>query len=458
MSTRSPEEILAIVAAGLLAEPGSAGGKGGLFVGLSGGADSTALLSLLVEAGASPLRAIHVDHGLRPQAEREAEARLVRELCGRLGVGLTLARVRPGAIEARALARGEGIEAAARHYRYHAFSQALASHGGGLLYLAHTLDDQVETILMRALSGAGAGGLKGMAERSGHLRRPLLGIHKAELAAWLSSRSLAWSEDSTNATEAYARNRIRHLVLPGLAKAWPSWEGGLLTTAAKARAEEEALEVLGRPMAFSLDPAGRWIAPLALLGAPWALRERAFLFAAGKLLGEARISSRLARAAFGALGSGKGSYRGGGFVLSARPEGLELGLALDFPGRAGYFVQIDDPGSRVLVRTAGGRRVRVEWVEAGKGTGLREAAFSFPLVIRSRRPGDRLSIPGGSKSIDALLAEWGLGVADRDRVPLVEDRDGIVAVLGGPQGGRNRFRPGPGGEGERLLSLHVKGA
>ncbi len=456
MSGLSSEDILAIVAKSLKAEAEPP--KGGFFVGLSGGSDSTALLSLLVEAGATPLRAIHVDHGLRPQAEREAEARLVRELCARLGVGLTLARVRPGAIEARARAKGEGIEAAARHYRYRAFSRVLAAHGGGLLYLAHTLDDQVETILMRALAGAGAGGLKGMAERSGPLRRPLLGVHKADLAPWLASRSLAWSEDSTNASEAYARNRIRHLVLPVLAKAWPSWEGGLLSTAAKARAEDEALESLVQPLAFRPDPAGRWIAPRALLDAAWALRERAFLHAAGKLLGKARISSRLARAALEALGSGKGSYRGGGLVLSSCPEGLELGLALDFPGRAGYFVQIDDPGSGILIRTAGRLRVRVEWVEAGKGRGLREAAFSFPLVIRSRRPGDRLSIPGGSKSIDALLAEWGLGIAERDQVPLVEDRDGIVAVLGGRQGARYRFRPGLGGEGDRLLSLHVKGA
>jgi len=399
-----------------------------------------------------------VDHGLRPLAERAEEASIVRALCARLGVPLTLARIRPGAIEARARSTGEGIEAAARFYRSKAFSRVMAAHGGGRLYLAHTLDDQLETILMRALSGSGSGGLRGMASRSACLRRPLLAIPKADLLSWLEARSIPWSEDSSNATEEYARNRIRHRVIPALREAWPSWEGGLLATAAKAAAEEEALLTFGQGLAFHKADGGAYLAPLALLGAPQVIRERAFLDAAGILLDRPRLSSRLARAAFGALGEGRGSYRGGGILLSASPAGLELGLALDFPHRAGYFVQIDDPGSHVLRAAAGRLRLRVEWIEAGTGWGLRESAFSFPLVIRSRRPGDRLSIHGGSKSIDALLAEWGIAAANRDRLPLVEDRRGIVAVLGGEWGGKNRFRPGPGGEGERLLSVHVKGA
>jgi tRNA(Ile)-lysidine synthetase-like protein len=93
-------------------------------------------------------------------------------------------------------------------------------------------------------------------------------------------------------------------------------------------------------------------------------------------------------------------------------------------------------------------------------TGIRADAFRFPLVVRSRRPGDAIALPGGLKRLDELLSEWGLPLAARDAVPIVEDFDGIVAVLGASFGATDRFRRGPGPEegGVARLSIDVKGA
>jgi tRNA(Ile)-lysidine synthase len=426
-------------------------------VGFSGGPDSTALLAALVEAGAPNLRALHVDHGLRPEAERHAELETVRNLAARLKVPLTVARVRPGAIEELAERSGEGIEAAARRYRYAALRTTAARTGAEAIYLAHTRDDQLETVLMRFLSGSGAAGLRGMPRESGLVVRPFLGLSKTELLAYLERRGLPFSTDSTNAGEDYARNRLRHRVLPVLERFFPGWEAGVGLSARKAGMDEEALALRAGGFAFGWQ--GRnLVAGAALLDEPDAVRYRALLSAAGSLSKGRRVPFRLVEAAFAALDSGARSYRGGGLEFRREGDRLMLASALDFPGYRGYFVEIADPGSGRLERGAGRIRVSASWQRGGTTTGLRRDAFSFPLVVRSRRPGDELAIRGGSKRLDVLFSEWGVATADRDRIPVLEDRDGVVAVLGAGYGGRDRYRHNDGCESDVRLSIQVKGA
>ncbi|MBL8966808.1 MAG: tRNA lysidine(34) synthetase TilS, partial [Spirochaetaceae bacterium] len=210
-------------------------------VGLSGGADSTALLAALVALGPGALRAVHVDHGLRPRRELDAELALVRALCRRLGVPLTVARVRVGAVEALARATGEGVEAAARRYRHAAFRAVLAREGLDRIYLAHTLDDQLETLLMRRLAGAGSAGGRGIPAVSGPILRPFLGLRKEELLAYLAERDIPYATDSTNASPEYLRNRTRLLLVPLLDRDFPGWRGGLLAGSERAAEDEAAL-------------------------------------------------------------------------------------------------------------------------------------------------------------------------------------------------------------------------
>ena len=177
--------------------------QGRALVGLSGGPDSTALLVALKEEGIGPLRAIHVDHGIRPEVERAAELALVQGLCARLGVPLSVAHIKPGAIETRARAAGIGIEAAAREYRYHVFNRYLEREDAGRIFLAHTENDQVETILLRALGGGGAAGIRGIPAHNGPILRPFLTVSKSALILYLEERGIVFSRDSTNDENTY---------------------------------------------------------------------------------------------------------------------------------------------------------------------------------------------------------------------------------------------------------------
>ena len=131
---------------------------GGFLVAYSAGPDSTALLAAAAALGLPGLAAAYIDHGIRPKAEREAELALARRTCARLGLALGVARVRPGAVEALACAAGIGVEAAARRYRYHALRELRSRRDATWVLTAHNLDDQLETAIMRFLSGSGAGG------------------------------------------------------------------------------------------------------------------------------------------------------------------------------------------------------------------------------------------------------------------------------------------------------------
>ncbi len=428
----------------------------------SGGPDSTALLTSA--AALFPRRpiAVHVDHGIRGREELEKELDLVRSTCAALGVRLFVARVRPGVILERAKAIGEGVEAAARRYRYAAFRSALTRTGADAVLLAHTLDDQLETILMRLLGGSGTGGLRGIPEASGPFLRPFLGIQKSALLAYLEQRGIAYSTDSSNASEGYLRNRIRLSLVPILDSAFPGWRKGLSHSLANAVADEEALAEAADSIAFSPSPSepGTLQTSLALLlGAPRAVASRAIVRAAGGMVGRSRLSSGIAAAALEALARGEGkSYKGAGIELRERDGLVLLRRGLDFHRRGGYFVLVDRPRQ---VRV-GSLVVSASWSADGS-SGIRADAFSFPLVVRSRRPGDAIALKDGTKRLDALFSEWALPEDARRATPVVEDRDGIVAVLGAGRGGKDRYRADPASEGSsgeraRHLSIKVKGA
>jgi tRNA(Ile)-lysidine synthase len=447
-------------------------------VGFSGGVDSTALLASLCALGGPRPLAIFVDHALRPEAERDREVAIVREACRELVSGLVIARIKPGAIARRAEETGAGIEATARAFRYAAFERTLNRSGCAWILVAHTRDDQAETLLMRILGGSATEGLRGIPATKGPVLRPFLQLPKVVLAAYVADRGLAHSEDSTNASQAYLRNKIRLTLIPVLDSSFPGWRTGLDTTARSAMEDAAALSLAAARMAFvsAKDDPKRLVASAeALLGAPDAIAVRVILKAASRLTGRDRLSRRAAIAALAALRCKSGkvpssrspgasddsplprcgcAYSGWGIVLSFRGHELIMERGLDFPLRGGYFVKIDGP-CRIA---AGHIRLCASWAR-NADAGIRADAFRFPLVVRSRRPGDSLALPGGgSRRVDELFSEWGLSAALRGSVPIVEDRDGIAAVLGSAAGAKDRYRPSSASGEARRLSIRVKGA
>jgi tRNA(Ile)-lysidine synthase len=181
------------------------------------------------------VRALHVDYGLR--AESAADADACSALCRVLAVSLEVERVvRP------ADSRGN-LQAWARDVRY-GLGMRLASSGGALLAAGHTASDQAETVLYRLASSPGRRALLGMAPRSGRLVRPLLGVTRDETGAHCRARGLPWVEDSSNASDDFARGRVRHGLLPALEAVDPRALANVLRTAELLRDEAEVLDVV----------------------------------------------------------------------------------------------------------------------------------------------------------------------------------------------------------------------
>jgi tRNA(Ile)-lysidine synthase len=204
---------------------------------LSGGRDSTCLLDVVVALlGAEAVQALHVNYGLR--AEAEEEERRCRALCETLGVQVSVL----SAAEDRGVGEGN-LQAWAREVRYRE-GLRLAQERDGLLATGHTADDQVETILYRLAASPGRRALLGMVAVEGRLIRPLLGLARKDTTAYCEQRGLAYADDASNADTRFARARVRHELLPALRAVHPAAESNVLRTAALLREETELLDEL----------------------------------------------------------------------------------------------------------------------------------------------------------------------------------------------------------------------
>ncbi|HDZ56161.1 MAG TPA: tRNA lysidine(34) synthetase TilS [Pseudomonas xinjiangensis] len=229
------------------------------WLGLSGGLDSMALLEALTQLRQThdlpPVQAIHVHHGLHPDAD--AWAAHCQQQCDARFIPLHILRVE--------LEQGASIESAARAARYEVFESLIGS--GDYLLLAHHRDDQLETLLFRLVRGTGLRGLSGMPRQrslaAGRLLRPMLCWRRSELAAWAVEQNLLWIEDPANRDQRFARTALRHELLPLLRQQWPAMENSLLRLAdhvseASSLLDERAAEDLALVQAEDAD---EWLAP-----------------------------------------------------------------------------------------------------------------------------------------------------------------------------------------------------
>ena len=357
-----------------------------LAVALSGGIDSVTLLHQLKARAA--VRAIHVHHGLSPNAD--AWAAFCRRLCKRWGVPLKVYRV--------SVSRdGEGLEAAARRARYQAFANADAD----CIALAHNLDDQAETVLMNLLRGAGRRGASGMARetrfRGKTLLRPLLDVPRAEIEAYARRHRLAWVEDESNADEALTRNFLRRRVGPLLEKRFPAWKHSLARAARHFSSAEAGAGDLLRKF---LQTRG--------LRAP----------SEAKLLEMLKqLTAGGARTSIDHDGTRLRVYRG---KLSAQKIASRSAFT---PA----FVPLKWDGEPRLALPELGGELRFRRAR-GKGIDARRK----PLGVRLRAGGERLQ-PDAKRprrTLKNLFQEAGVPPWERDRLPLIVCGDDLVWVPG----------------------------
>jgi tRNA(Ile)-lysidine synthase len=405
-------------------------------VALSGGLDSVVLLHLLrfpLRRQVGPLSAAHLDHAMRPDSD--ADARWVAGLCRAWEVPLTSHRA---AVPPRS-------EADARRIRY-AFLEG-AAPTGALILTGHHADDQAETVLFRLSRGSGLGGLRGIAPRRGRVVRPLLPFGRHELAGYAADVGLAFRTDPTNLELDYARNRIRHRVLPELERARPGAARELATLAAHARREEQAwdqvLERLAGEVVIEEDSTSFTLARAGLRSYHPQLRARLLrhlLRRYGPAPGRAGTQAALE---FITSGSSGGSVDLPGGVRLERdfnrirvvlggPE--TSGLAAAETGEAEEVAVIPAVGTGRARLVMGGGVVEVEWGAGLTGPAAERvivASPRFPLRVRGWRPGDRIRLSYGTKKLKKLFSERRLDRRARARIPvLVDGRGEVLWVVG----------------------------
>ena len=365
---------------------------------VSGGADSMALLwamYLLRDHLDIRVEAAHFNHNLRGEESRR-DAAFVEDFCKTRGI--------PVHQGAGSVCAGEkGLEAAAREARY-AFLRTLS----GKVATAHTADDNAETLLMHLVRGTGLKGLGGIAPVRENIIRPMLTVSRQEVLRFLEEEKISYVNDSSNETDLFLRNRIRHHVMPLLKAENPSLAENLSATALRLRQDEE-----------TLDAEAELTTNVAILRQmPNAVQTRAL----GKLLchfgvkePEAEHIQLLRRILVSDNPSARGEFPGGVTIGREYETLVKLEDAepiicrmLNCPGDT----EIPELGIRVICGDAAGTPVSVNGA----------------LVLRGRLAGDTIRLSCGTKRLKKLLIDQKIPAHRRDRMPVIADDSGIVMI------------------------------
>lgn len=360
---------------------------------VSGGADSVALLFalyLLKEKLGITLYAAHFNHHLRG-AESDRDEAFVREFCHRYDIVLTVGSgfVTPGK---------KGLEAAARDARY-AFLQSLP----GKIATAHTADDNVETVLMHLVRGTGLKGLGGITPVNGRVIRPLLAVTREEVEAFLSEYYVKHIEDSSNRSDAFLRNRIRHHVIPLLRQENPRLAESLSAMALRLRQDEA---YLASQAAFDELPPVTTLRKLH--GAVRSRMLEQFLKDSGVKEPEQSHIAMAEALVFSDRPSARASFPGG-VTLSREYDRLTALTDDEFPA----FTVTCLPAEKIV-------NTPTEFTVKTVGA----------VTVRSRKSGDTIRLSGGTKSLKKLFIDHKIPAAQRSRIPVLADEQGVLGVYG----------------------------
>ena len=364
-----------------------------LLLAVSGGGDSTALLYAGSRMGLR-VGVAHVHHGLRG-AEADADAEFVRRLARDLGLPC---RIEHAQVEA---GPGRSPEARARVRRYAVLERIRREGGYDCVATAHSLDDQAETVLLRASRGAGPAGLAGIAPSCARRRlvRPFLEVRRAALREYLRRRGFGWREDTTNSDLGVPRNRVRHEVLPSLERVHAGASVKLAELARSAHEQRESREpqvaaLLAR--AARAGDGGWWLDPDSVCPAPAATRRAVLLRLLSGAGAEPISRKHLLRIEEFLEGAdaGLGLSLPRGRVLTRDRDEVWLGPGPGPRYPAPLSAALTPPRALELPQ----RGMRLSWKRAGETNPAHEGlnVLSESIRVRSPREGDRLRVVGSA--------------------------------------------------------------
>ena len=430
-------------------------------LGVSGGADSVALLCALVDRSRElglVLHIAHLHHGLRG-AEADADLEFCRDLSARFGLPFHEARVDTAA-EARRIPKSaaapenvpaDSIEGTARRLRYQWFRKLISETPLDAVATAHTLDDQAETVLAKFLRGAWTEGLSGIhpileGPDGGKIIRPLLHTSRTEVEAFLQVRNQPWREDSTNRHLTFTRNRIRHELLPQLGSWNPQLREHLAQMAELARDEESwwdsevaraASDVIlrGRPVRgggrTATTAEGIALDLARLTAEPIALQRRLLRYAAGQLEAAPDFAATEAIRTLAQTGkAGQKLELAQGLRADRTHRELRLSRGPN-PRSSDELEQYECVIPGELVATAFGCHMRLD-VDASAAASASNKGEPVRAVLRPWKPGDRVHLrySSGPRKVKEVLERMKVTGDDRTRWPVLEVGGRIVWMRG----------------------------
>lgn len=406
-------------------------------VGVSGGADSVALLRFL--AALRPqfgwdLVVCHIHHGLRG-AEADRDEHFVRALAEQLGLPCAVSRIDAAAL---ALRDHISVEEAGRMARYAFFAQTAGE--GGRIATAHTLDDSIETVLMNLVRGTGLRGLCGIPRIRGNIVRPLLDCTRAEVEDYLGALGQPYCTDSTNLTDDYTRNRIRHDILPRLCELNPNFPGAMARMLPRLAAQQALTDCLAAQSAQQLQAACGGLSRQGLSALPEPVCDRLLL----RLLEQNRLPVSAA-------------------AVERMTETLRTGGKLDLAARSWFFVAQGDLAAVIYAPSGGIPPVPVPLPQeetpvilpfspqkslkltlCNKIVANTSEKFNISLLkyaidcdringysfMRTRRPGDTFIVGKKQLSLGEAWAAAGIPALLRPALMVLADEQGVLWAEG----------------------------
>jgi tRNA(Ile)-lysidine synthase len=404
-----------------------------LVVGVSGGADSCALLLSLLDLRRYHLTVAHYRHGLSDVEEEDTL--FVASLAHRLGLPLIVGRNDTPEHQAR----GRSPEEAARHHRFAFLEKTRMCQGADWIALAHTADDQAETVLLRLVRGAGLEGLKGipLCDEKRRVIHPLLWHWRAETFQLCHEANLEPRLDPTNMDAAIPRNSLRLQVIPMLEETFPGCRAAIVRTTEVLRADENLLAGLAEEAwrnSVVIEDDG-FLLRQGIESLPLALSRRVLLETLHRWKGKASLAEVESLRHLYSLQPGRAATLGGGY----RAERIQTGIWLPFSqgedneGLEVFHTPLIVPGWTFLPT---GETIQAFWVPRSEVSFTSGTSFLIPAAANSEvrfwRPGDRFQPFGFShtRKLQDYFTDRKVPVRARHRHPLLEAQGEIACIIG----------------------------
>lgn len=426
-----------------------------IIIAFSGGPDSTALLHCLFylkQEWSLTLFCAYLDHGLRTQTEIQKEIYHIKKTVQLLDLDILIHHYKPGELAEQARLCKQSPEEVARDTRYKFLHSLLNQYECNYIALGHTFDDQIETMLMRIFQGSGLAGLTGISEKRDKLLRPLLNCTRQEILNYLSGENITYFTDSSNKSIRFLRNKVRHKLIPAIHKVFPGFKKALSQFHTKMNYAYDYIQPqINKQLIWNTTAKGLRVPIKEFLQAPPIIRLYSIYWHINKLerqksfLKKKRIPFSFLKdlLELESVPTDKIMLRAYGIIVYSNEDMLFLERDVVVPIKKGYFIDVKLNTAYILDgKNAAFRYYFTEKTKGKSEFSLIKKEIIMPLTLRSRKQGDRIDFGWGHKKIKKIFNEHKIPQHERNQIPILEDRSGVVAIIGITFGLKNFFRKG----------------